>query len=88
MNDVNFDLSISLTVKNSDTIGPSTYDFLLVLNSNMCANPVRVISLQTLTDLDFDLSLSLDVRCDAMGLPIYYFLIVFISNVWLKSAPS
>ncbi len=44
--------------------------------------------LQNLSDLDFDLSRSLKVKCNgAVGLPICDFLLAFNSNTWPHSAP-
>ncbi len=44
--------------------------------------------LQNLSDVDFDLSRSLKVKCDSViGLPIYGFLVVSNSNIWPSSAP-
>ena len=44
--------------------------------------------LRNLSDLDFDLSRSLKVKCDGViGLPIYGFLLMFNSNIWPNSAP-
>ncbi len=40
-----------------------------------------------LSDLDIDLSKSLKVKCeDATRLPIYAFLLMFISNIWPNKA--
>ncbi len=44
---------------------------------------IRDISLQNLSDLDFDLSRPLKVKFDsAIGLIKYYFLLVFNSSIW------
>ncbi len=41
-----------------------------------------------MSDLGFDLSRSLKVKCDSViGLPIYGFLLMFNSNIWPSSAP-
>ncbi len=41
-----------------------------------------------MSDLEIDLSRSLNVKCDdAIGLPIYIFLLMFNSNIWPNSAP-
>ena len=41
-----------------------------------------------LSDLEFDLSMSLKVKCDdVIGLPTYTFLLMFNSNMWPNSAP-
>ena len=55
-----------------------------MLNSNIWPNsaPLQDIRLQNLSDLDFDLSRSLRVKCDSViGLPIYAFLLMFSSNI-------
>ncbi len=50
--------------------------------------PLQDIRLQKLSDLEFDLSRSLKVKCDSViGLPIYAFLLMFNSNIWPNSAP-
>ncbi len=41
-----------------------------------------------MSDLEYDLSRSLKVKCDSViELPIYAFLLMFISNIWPNSAP-
>ncbi len=43
--------------------------------------------LQNLSDLDFETSMSLKVKCESVfGLPIYAFLLMFINNIWPNSA--
>ncbi len=37
--------------------------------------------------LNFDLSRSLKVKCDGIGLSVYAFLLMFDSNIWPNSAP-
>ncbi len=67
---------------------PHTF-FLLMLNTSIWLNfaPLRDM-FQNLSDLDFDISMSLKVKCDRVtGLPIYDFLAVSISNIWPNSAP-
>ncbi len=49
--------------------------------------PLQDIRLRNLSDLEFDLSRSLKVICDVIGLPIYAFLLTFNSNIWPNSAP-
>ncbi len=70
---------------------PYVYGFLLRFTSNVCPilGLLRHISLQSLSDLDFDLTRSLKVKWDgAVGLPICaYFLLVFNSTTWPNSAP-
>ena len=56
----------------------------------ICPNsgPLQDIMLRNLSDLEFDLSRSLKVKCDSViGLPIYAFLLMFNSNIWSNSAP-
>ncbi len=55
-----------------------------MVNSNIWPNsaPLWDIRLCNLSDLDFDLSRSLKVKCEgANGLPIYGFLLMFNSNI-------
>ncbi len=41
-----------------------------------------------MSDLEFDLSRSLKVKCDdVIGLSLYAFLLMFNSNIWPNSAP-
>ncbi len=61
---------------------------------NACSNiwpnsaPLRDTRLPNLSDLEFDLSRSLRIRCDSIiGLHIYGFLSMFNSNLWPNSAP-
>ncbi len=71
------------------TNGLSIYAFLLVFNSNIWRNsaPLWDIMLQNLSDLDFDLSMSLKVNCDGViGLPIFGFLLRFNCNIGLYYA--
>ncbi len=65
------------------------YGFLLMFYGNMPNSaPLQDISFRNLSDLDFDLSRSLRVKCDSVtGLPIYPFLVMFNSNIWPNSAP-
>ncbi len=60
------------TVNKDDVIGVAIYGFLLMINSNIESNstPLGVISFRNLSDLDFDISRSLRVKCDSViGLP-------------------
>ncbi len=58
------------------------------LLTNICIK-YRSPTTQNLSDLDFDLSRSLKVKCDsAIGLPIYAFLLMFISNIGFKRYKS
>ena len=44
--------------------------------------------LQNLSDLDFDLSKSLKLKCDSIiGISSYALLLMFNSNIWSNSAP-
>ena len=66
------------------------YAFLLMVNSNILPNlvPLRDIRPQNISDLDFDLSRSLKVKCDgALALPIYGFLLMVNSNIGPNLAP-
>ncbi len=57
-----------------------------MLNSNIWL--FYDIRLRHLSDLEFDLSRSLKVKCDSViGLPIYAFLLMFNSNILPNSAP-
>ncbi len=61
-----------------------------MFNSNIWPNsaPLQDIRLQNLSNLAFDLSRSLKVKCDSViELPIYAFLLMFNSNTWSNSAP-
>ncbi len=61
-----------------------------MVNSNIWSNsaPLQYIRLQNLSDLEFDLSRSLKVKCDSViGLPIYNFPLMSNSNIWPNSAP-
>ena len=61
-----------------------------MFNSNIWPNstPLQDIRLQNLSDLEFDLSRSLKVKCDdVIGLSLYAFLLMFNSNIWPDSAP-
>ncbi len=40
-----------------------------------------------MSDLEFDLSRSLKVKSDVIGLSLYAFLLMFNSNIWPNSAP-
>ncbi len=65
------------------------YAFLLMFNSNLWRNsaPLQDIRLRNLSDLEFDLSMSLNGKCDSViGLLIYAFLLMFNSNIWCISA--
>ncbi len=43
--------------------------------------------LHNLSDLDFETSMPLKVKCESVfGLPIHAFLLMFISNIWPNSA--
>ncbi len=61
-----------------------------MLNSNIWTNiaPLRDITLQNLSDLDFETSMSLKVKCERVfELPIYAFLfLMFIGKIWSNSA--
>ena len=68
----------------------SLYDFLLVFDSKIWPKSaaIRDISLWYVSDIDKDLSRSLEVKCGSViGLSIYGFLLMFNSNIWLNSAP-
>ncbi len=61
-----------------------------MVNSNLWPNsaPSQDIRLQNLSDLEFDFSRSLKVKCDyVIGLSLYAFLLMFNSNIWPNSAP-
>ena len=69
---------------------------ILFCDTQMCGNkpqanickPYRSATTQNLSDLEFDLSRSLKVKCNgAIGLPIYGFLLMFNSNIGPKMAP-
>ncbi len=55
-----------------------------MFNGNIWPNsaaPLQETKLQNLRDLDFDLSRSFKVKCDGViGLSIYGFLLIYISN--------
>ena len=73
-----------MTFKCHDVIGLSIYDFLLMVNTNIVPNSVRLrdMRLRNLSDLDFDLSWSLKVKFEgAIGLSRYGFLLMFNSNM-------
>ena len=58
-----------------------TYDFLLMVNGNIWPNTASLqdIRLRNLSDLEFDISRSLKVKCDdVMGLAIHGFLLTYI----------
>ncbi len=60
-----------------------------MFNSNIVRNsaPLRDIMLPNFGDLNFDLSMSLKVKCDcAIGLPIYGFQLMVNSNIWPNTA--
>ncbi len=75
---LNFDLSRLLKLKCVGGIGFPIYDFLWVFNSNIGPNsaPLGDISLWNLSSLDIDLSRSLKVKCDVIGVSIYGFLYI------------
>ena len=53
------------------------------------STPLRDTMLQNLSDLHFDLSMSLRGKFDSViGLFLYAFLLMFNSNIWHNSAPS
>ncbi len=61
-----------------------------MFNSNMWPNsaPLQDMRLRNLSDLEFDLSRSLKVKCyDVIGLSLYAFLLMFNSNICPNSAP-
>ncbi len=61
-----------------------------MFNSNIGPKqaPLRDIRLRNPSDLDFDLSRSLKVKCDsAIGIPMYDLLLMFNSNIGPNSAP-
>ncbi len=79
----------SLQVKSDGAVEHPIYYFLLMFYSNIwpISAPLQHISLQNLSDLDYDLSRSPKVKCDgAKAIPIYDFLLVFNSNIWPNSA--
>ena len=60
-----------------------------MFDSNLWPNsaPLPDIMLQNLSDLDFDLSRLLNIKCDSViGVTTYGFLVVFNSNIWPNSA--
>ena len=61
-----------------------------MFNGSMWPNsaPLQDIKLQNVSDLDFDLSRSLKIKCDSViGLPVYAFLLMLYSHIWPNSAP-
>ena len=61
-----------------------------MFNGNIWRNSayLRDVMLRNLSDLDFDLSRSLNVKCDSfIGLPIHGFPLLFNSNMWPILAP-
>ena len=61
-----------------------------MFSSNISPNsaPFPDIMLRKLSDLDFDVSRSLNVRCNSViGLPIYGFLVASSSKIWPNSTP-
>ncbi len=61
-----------------------------MVNSNIWPNTalLRDTSLQNMSDLDFDLSMSLKVKCHGViGLAIYGFLLMVNSNISPNLAP-
>ena len=81
-----------ITLKYNHTIG-FPYGLLLLFNSNIwpISAPLRDIRLQSLSDLNFDLSRSLKVKCDSViAFCIYAFLLMINSNiilVWPNTGP-
>ena len=78
---------MSTKVKYDTSVGLGfIYHFLLMLNSNISeakSAPLSYTRLQNLSDFDFDLSRSFKVKSDnAVGHPIYYFLLMFNSNIY------
>ena len=62
-----------------ERLSNSSHCFLLIFNSNIWPNSaaLRDINLWYLSDLDNDLSMSLNAKCDRVtGLPIYDFLLM------------
>ncbi len=57
-----------------------------LFHSNISLAPLQDIRLQTLNDLEFDLSMSYVMM--SLDSPTYAFLLMFISNLWPNSAPS
>ena len=57
-----------------------------MFNSNIWPNsaPLQNIMLQNMSDLNFDLSRSLKVKCDVIGLSIYGFLFIYIVTTCLS----
>ncbi len=56
-----------------------------MFNSNIWPNsaPLQDIRLQNVSDLEFDLSRALKVKCDiVIGLNTYAFLLMFNINIW------
>ncbi len=70
------DLSRWLNMKCDNVIGLPIYAFLSMFNINIWPKsaPLHDIEHQNLNDLDFDLSRSLKVKCDVIGLAIHDFL--------------
>ena len=61
-----------------------------MFNSSIWLNsaPLQDIRLPSLSDLEFGLSRSLNVKCDSViGIPIYVSLLIFNSNIWPNAAP-
>ncbi len=82
LSDLDFDLSRSVNVEFDDAIGffIHVYAFLLMLNSNIGSNQalLRDIRLGKLSDLYYDLSRSLMVKCESTIVPpIYGLLLMF-----------
>ncbi len=65
-------LTLTFKVKCEGAIGLPIYNFLFMVNSNIRHNsaPLRDITLLNLSDLDFNLSMSLKVKYGVIGLPI------------------
>ncbi len=58
------------------------------VKSHTVPHHMHVSILDHFQHLNFDLSISLKLNCDGrIWLLIYYFLLVFNSNIWLNSAP-
>ncbi len=83
-----FDLSRSHETVPVDL--PHLYGFLLMFNSNIGPNlvPLRDIRLQNPSELDFDFTKSLKVKCyGVIGLTIYDILLMFNSNIGPNYGP-
>ncbi len=68
---------------------PFDSQYILMFNSSIWPNsaPLRDIRLRNVSDLEFDLSRLINVKCHSkLYSPYMVFLLMFISNVWPNSA--